>query len=78
MDRRITNIACVLIGIVTVFVSLRLLLHHQYSISHRNFFSDAPERWVSTFVPFLGGIWIFLFGLVGLVGDAREKGTQSE
>jgi len=78
MDRRIINIACVLIGMVAVIVSLRLLLDNQYTILHRKILTDEPVRVVSTFVPLFGGIWAFLFGLVGLIDEKRRKRTKSE
>ena len=77
-DRRIINIACVLIGMVAVFASLRPLLHDQYTILHRNFLTDDPVRLVSTFVPFFGGIWAFLFGLIGLMDEKRGNRTKSQ
>lgn len=78
MDRRIINIACVVIGMVAVFVSLRFLLHHQYTILHRKILTDDPVRVVFTFVPLFGGIWAFLFGLVGLIDEKRGKRTKPE
>ena len=75
-DSRIINIACVLIGIVSVVVSLRLLLRHQYTFLHRNVLTADPRMWVSTFVFLLVGIWVFLFGLIGFIDEKRRRGTN--
>jgi hypothetical protein len=57
---------------VAVVASLRLLLRHQYTYVNRNFPMDDPTG-VSTFVLLLAGIWLFVFGLVGLIDEKQRK-----
>ena len=77
MGRRVINFAYVLGGIVLVFLSSRLLLRHQYVFPYHKGFSDNPSRWVPTFVPFFIGIWVFYWGLVGLISERRRKRPKS-
>lgn len=76
MGRRILNIAFTLFGIIVVFVSLRLVLRHQYALLRHRFLTDEPRIWVPTIVPLLLGIWIFLVGLVGLIDERRSRNLK--
>jgi uncharacterized membrane protein len=67
--KTIQNAACMLIGTVAVIVCLRALFHHQYT-----FYYNRGLRWVPTIVPTFVGVWLFMFGLVGIIRERREKG----
>jgi len=67
VNSRIPNIACVLVGIVFLFVSVRSLLHHNYEY----YCFDKQIRIPSVSVLFLGA-WFVLYGLIGLVNSKRE------
>ena len=76
MEGRILHFVCLLVRMVAVIVSLFLLLHHQYAFIYRNFPMNEPPIWTFTFVLLLAGIWLFLFGLHGLIDEKRRKGTN--
>ena len=77
-DRWITNIACLLVGILIVFASLSLVLHHQYTYLHQNWLTADPKVRISSFVVLLAGIWLFLIVLVGLIGKRQRKKPDYE
>jgi hypothetical protein len=70
MGIRALNTASMVLGLLFMVVSVRLLLHHQYE-----FFSRARGGgvWISSFFPFLFGLWFFVFGLIGFVRGKRGK-----
>jgi len=74
---RWVNIVILLSGALVVFASLRLVLHHQYTVLHRDWRME-PKQQISTFVLLLSGIWIFLVGLYGLVGKKGRENTGPE
>jgi uncharacterized membrane protein len=76
MEDRILRLVCVIIGMIAVVVSLLFLLHHQYTFIYRNYPMNEPPIWTSIFVLLLAGIWLFLFGLHGLVDEKQRKGTN--
>ena len=77
MGRRILNVALVLGGVLLVAKSSRLLLRHEYAFLYNKGLGDNPKRWAPTLVPFLAGIWVFYWGVVGLVDDRRKKIRKS-
>jgi hypothetical protein len=77
MGRRILNVVLVLGGVLLVGKSSRMLLLHEYAFLYKKGFGDNPKRWVPTLVPFLVGIWIFYWGVVGLIDDRRKKSLKS-
>jgi hypothetical protein len=77
MGRRILNVALMLAGVLLVAKYSRLLLLHEYAFLYNKGLGDNPKRWVPTLVPFLVGIWIFYWGVVGLIDDRRKKSRKS-
>jgi hypothetical protein len=78
MRSRFINVASVLLGCLVVILSVRLLLKHQFFILRREAFGEGPKWWVSTVVPLLGGIWLLVFGLIGLIDERRGMKSKSE
>jgi hypothetical protein len=78
MGSRFMNIASVLIGCLISFLSVRLLLNHQYVTLRHNVFTEDPKRWEPTVVYLFAGIWLFVFGLVGLIDESRRTKSKSE
>ncbi len=70
------NIAFLVVGISITSVSLRLVLHHESTFLHQDWLTE-PKETISTFVPLLGGIWLLLVGLYGLIGKKRRKNIES-
>jgi len=68
MNSRIPNIACVLVGIVFLFVSVRSLLQHQY-----DYYNSVKHIWISYFAMLALGVWFVVYGLIGLVRSKREN-----
>jgi TRAP-type C4-dicarboxylate transport system permease small subunit len=66
MKNRTSNIMFVLIGALLLFISARSLLHHR-----NEYFDSLRQMWISYVALLLLGAWIFLYGLVGLVRNAR-------
>jgi LPXTG-motif cell wall-anchored protein len=71
------NITFLVVGTLIASASLRLVLHHQYTFLHQDWRTEPKEQ-ISTFVLLLGGIWLFLVGLYGLIGKKRRKNVESE
>jgi hypothetical protein len=72
MGRRLMNIASVLLGSLGTFLSVRDLMNHQYSFLRYSFYTDDPKRWTPTVVSLFTAIWLFVFGLVGLIDERRK------
>jgi hypothetical protein len=68
MKSRIPSIACVLVGVVFLFVSVRSLLHHQY-----DYYNSVKQIWISYFAMLALGVWFVVYGLIGLVRRKLEN-----
>jgi hypothetical protein len=77
MGRRILNIALTLGGVLLVAKSSRMLLRHEYAVAYNKGLGGNPKTWAPTLVPFLAGIWVFYWGVVGLIDEWRRKSRNS-
>jgi len=77
MGRRVINFAYVLGGIVLVFLSSRCCPSSVRVPLSQGIFRTTQTGGYQRFVPFFIGIWVFYWGLVGLISERRRKRPKS-
>jgi hypothetical protein len=75
MIGRFMNTMYALLGSVGIVLSARLLVQHQHVVLTRKAFTEDPKVWAPTIFPLLLSIWLFVYGLVGLIDAMRGKST---